>query len=69
MPLKGKSYHRVRLTISKNKKQIFNATIYDKNGSTYSYVVKKFTADIPLNDELFNFKTSDHPKAEIIDMR
>jgi outer membrane lipoprotein-sorting protein len=69
MPLKGKSYHRVRLTISKNKKQILNATIYDKNGTTYSYVVKKFTTDIPLKDDFFTFRTSDHPKAEIIDMR
>ncbi len=69
MPLKGKSFHRVRLTISKKKKQILNATIFDKNGSTYSYVVKKFSADIPVKDDFFTLKTSEHPKAEIIDMR
>ena len=69
MPIKGKNYHRVRLTISVQKKQILNATIYDKNGSTYSYIVKKFTTDLNLKDDLFTFKTSDHPKAEVIDMR
>ncbi len=69
MPKKGESYHRVRLTIIKEKKQVMNAVVYDKSGTTYSYIVKKFSPNIPIKDEVFTFKTSDHPKAEVIDMR
>jgi outer membrane lipoprotein-sorting protein len=69
MPKKGKSFHRVRLTVSVQKKQVMNAAIYDKNGTTYTYSLKKFIPDQPLKDDTFVFKPSDHPKAEVIDMR
>jgi outer membrane lipoprotein carrier protein len=68
-PKKGETYHKVRLTINKDKMQVISAVVFDKNGSTYSYIVKKFLPDAPLSDDLFTFKTSDHPKAEVIDMR
>ena len=68
-PIKGKSFHKVRLAINIQKKQVMSATIYDKNSTTYIYSVKKFLTDTALKDELFTFKSSDHPKAEVIDMR
>lgn len=68
-PIKTKSYHKVRLKIDKNKKQIINSTVYDKNGSTFSYIVKSFITNQTANDSFFSFKASDFPGAEINDMR
>lgn len=69
MPLQGKTYHRVRLTILTEKLQVLSAVVYDKNGTNYSYIVNSFITDEPVADDNFTFKKSDYPKAEIIDMR
>jgi hypothetical protein len=44
-------------------------TIFDKNGSTYTYTVNKFETDLPFTDSMFVFKTGEHPGVEEIDMR
>lgn len=69
VPLKGKSYFKVRIEIDKNSKQIISFSVYDKNGSVYSYTINKFQTNIKLNDAEFVFKASDFPGAEINDMR
>ncbi len=68
-PLKSKSYHKVRLKVDKTKKQIVSSTVYDKNGSTFSYILKTFITNQTVNDSYFTFKASDFPGAEINDMR
>jgi len=68
-PVKSKAYYKVRLKIDKTKKQIVNTTVYDKNGSTFSYIVKTFVTNQTVNDSFFTFKASDFPGAEINDMR
>jgi outer membrane lipoprotein carrier protein len=68
-PLKSKSYHKVRLKIDKTKKQIVSSTVYDKNGSTFSYILKTFITNQTVNDSYFTFKASDFPGVEINDMR
>ncbi len=68
-PIKSKSYHKVRLKIDKTKKQIVSSTIYDKNNTTFSYIVKTFVTNQTANDSFFSFKASDFPGAEINDMR
>jgi len=68
-PLKNKSYHKVRLKIDKNKKQIIQSTVYDKNGSTFSYIVKTFVTNQTVNDSFFTYNAAEFPGAEINDMR
>jgi outer membrane lipoprotein carrier protein len=69
VPLKGKSYFKVRVEIEKNLKQILSFAVYDKNGSVYSYTINKFQPNVKVNDADFIFKASDFPGAEINDMR
>ncbi|MDP4267121.1 MAG: outer membrane lipoprotein carrier protein LolA [Bacteroidota bacterium] len=69
VPLKGKSYYKVRLIIDKNKKQVSSITIYEKKGSAFTYRISKFVPNVPVNDTVFTFKKSDHPKVEEVDMR
>jgi outer membrane lipoprotein-sorting protein len=66
---KGKTFTKVRLTIDKTKKQISKFIIYDRNGSTFSYLVDKFVADQPLADTMFSFNKAEHPGVEVNDMR
>jgi len=66
---KGKSFTKVRLTIDKNKKQISKFVIYDRSGSTFSYIVDKFVADQPIADNVFSFNKAEHPGVEMNDMR
>jgi len=68
-PIEGKSYYKVRLIIDKLNDQLLEISIYDKNGSTYSYVISKFETDIGVNDESFSFKEADYPEVDVIDMR
>jgi outer membrane lipoprotein carrier protein len=66
---KGKSFTKVRLTIDKAKKQISKFVIYDRNNSTFSYVVDKFITDQAIADNLFSFNKAEHPGVEMNDMR
>jgi len=66
---KGKSFTKVQLTIDKAKKQISKFVIYDRNGSTFSYIVDKFVADQAISDNVFTFNKADHPGVEMNDMR
>ena len=66
---KGKTFTKVQLTIDKNKKQVSKFVIYDRNGSTFSYIVDKFVADQAIADNVFTFNKADHPGVEINDMR
>lgn len=68
-PLEGKSYYKVRLIIDKAKSQLLDFTIFDKNGSTYSYIIKKFTPNIEVEASSFLFKESDYPDVDVVDMR
>jgi outer membrane lipoprotein-sorting protein len=66
---KGKTFTKVRLTIDKAKKQISKFVIYDRSGSTFSYIVDKLVADQPIADTVFSFNKAEHPGVEVNDMR
>ncbi|MFZ4740610.1 MAG: LolA family protein [Bacteroidales bacterium] len=69
VPIKGKAFFKVRLMIDKTKLQVLSTEIYNKNGSTYTYKVNKFTPNSKVLDTEFSFKASDFPGVEINDMR
>ncbi len=69
IPIKGKSYYKIRLVINAKNYQIMDFTIFDKSGSTYSYVIHKFTPNVDLKKNLFVFDEKDYPDVEIIDLR
>ncbi|HNW98956.1 MAG TPA: outer membrane lipoprotein carrier protein LolA [Bacteroidales bacterium] len=69
VPIKTKSYYKVRLYIDNTLKQIVSTVIYDKNGSTYSYTVTSFVTNVAMNDSIFIFNKADYPDVEENDMR
>ena len=68
-PMKKKNFDKVKVVVEKSKKVLNSLTIFDKNGSTYTYTVNKFDTNMPLNESMFTFKAADHPGVEVIDMR
>ena len=68
-PVKKKNFNKVKVVVDKTKKVLNSLSIFDKNGSTYTYAVNKFETNMPLNESMFTFKASDHPGVEVIDMR
>lgn len=66
---KGKTFTKVQLTIDKSKKQISKFVIYDRGGSTFSYIVDKFVTDQAIADNVFTFNKAEHPGVEMNDMR
>jgi len=68
-PKEGKSYYKVQVIIDKAKDQLLEITIFDKNGSTYSYIINSFVPNLELADSQFTFNPDEYPDADIVDMR
>jgi outer membrane lipoprotein carrier protein len=68
-PIEGKSFSSVRVILDKVKDQLLEITIFDKNGSTYTYIINKFEPDIPVNDSQFAYSKTEFPGADVVDMR
>ena len=69
IPIEGKSYYKIRLTIAAKNYQILEFTIFDKNGSTFSYIIHKFEPNQQLDSKIFTFNTEEYPDVDVIDMR
>jgi outer membrane lipoprotein-sorting protein len=68
-PNEGKSYYKVRVIVDKAKDQLHELTIFDKNGSTYSYIINSFESNLELPDTDFIFNPEEYPDVDIVDMR
>ena len=68
-PKEGKTYSKVEVVVDKGNKQIVSFTIFDKNGSIYSYTIKDFESNIPLSENMFEFSEEEYPGFYLIDMR
>lgn len=68
-PLKGRNFIKIHVVIDKPEKQILSFTIFDKNGSTYSYIFNKYITNKDIPIAAFTFNEADYPDFEIVDMR
>lgn len=68
-PIQKKNFNKVKVVINRTKKMVESLSIYDKNGSVYSYIVNKMDVNQNFYDTMFTFKPADHPGVEVIDMR
>lgn len=64
-----KSVFKIKLDVDKAKKQIASATIYEKNGNTYTYSVTNFTPNFAVTDASFSFDAKKYPGVEVVDLR
>jgi len=68
-PLKGKTYTKIEVAIEKGMDQIYSFSMFDKNGSTYSYTIKKYNLNKKVGEFEFVFNEANYPNFEIVDMR
>lgn len=68
-PLKGRTYTKIEVAIEKGLDQIYSFSMFDKNGSTYSYTIKKYTLNKKIGEFEFVFNEANYPNFEIVDMR
>ncbi len=68
-PLKGRNFTKIHVIIDQLEKQILSFSIFDKNGSTYSYSIKTYKLNQNLPDTLFTFREESYPNFEVVDMR
>ncbi len=68
-PKEAQSYYKVRLYISKADYMIQNSTIYDKNGTTFTYNITEFTPNVVIHPSRFSFNADKHEGITVIDMR
>lgn len=68
-PEQDKEFFKVRLLIDKIKKQLYSATIFDKNGGRFTYTIKTFTPNVPATESTFTYDSKAHPGIEVVDLR
>ncbi|GAB4319882.1 MAG: hypothetical protein Kow00127_12150 [Bacteroidales bacterium] len=68
-PIEGKSFYKVRLILGQEDDRIHDITIFDKNNSTYSYIMRTFTPNVDFPENTFTFDPKEFPDADVIDMR
>ncbi len=64
-----KPFFKVRLLISKTQTRIYSATIYNKNGSRYTYILSSPATNYTGSDAVFGFNKKNYPGAEVVDLR
>ncbi len=64
-----KPFFKVRLLIDKEKKQIYSALIFDKNGNHYTYTLRSFVPNIQVPENTFSFDPKMHKGIEVVDLR
>lgn len=64
-----KSFHRVEIQINKTKGEIYKVTVFGKDGTDMSYIIKTFTPNIAITDDTFVYSKAKYPKYDVIDLR
>ncbi|WP_033564080.1 LolA family protein [Sphingobacterium sp. SYP-B4668] len=64
-----KNYFKIKLRINKSTKQIYDATIFDKSGSRYTYTIKSLKGNVSFPAGTFAYNKSKYPGLEVVDLR
>ena len=68
-PKEAQSFYKVRVYIAKTDYTIQSSTIFDKNGTTYSYSITEFIPNVRIHSSRFSFSFEKYPDVTVIDMR
>jgi outer membrane lipoprotein-sorting protein len=68
-PKEAQSFYKVRIYIGKTDYTIQSSTIFDKNGTTYSYSIVEFIPNVRVHSSRFTFNFEKYAGITVIDMR
>jgi outer membrane lipoprotein carrier protein len=66
---KDAQYFKVRIEIGTKDRLLRTFTLFDREGSEYTYLITNFKSDVNLSDAYFRFDTSKLTEDQIIDIR
>jgi outer membrane lipoprotein-sorting protein len=66
---KNAPFYKIRLEISQSDKTLGKFTLYDSEGSEFSYTISSFISKANLKEADFIFDKEAHKKVEVIDLR
>lgn len=66
---KDAQFYKIRLEIAQDDKTLRKFTMFDNEGSEYSYTITNFNPNVPLKDSDFEFDLAKHKDVEVIDLR
>ena len=61
-------FHTIKLFVDKNKKQLHAVKFLNKDGSNRTILLKSFSPDTEMADDLFNYEATPHPGIHLEDM-
>lgn len=62
-------FYKIRLEIAQSDKTLGKFTMFDNEGSEFSYTITKFNSKVNLKDSDFSFDEANHKGVEVIDLR
>jgi len=65
----NKSYHTIKLLISKKDHRLLSAQALGKQGDNHTVMLKKYQKKVSVTESTFVFNTSSHPGVEVVDTR
>ncbi len=66
---KEAQFYKIRLQIAQSDKTLGKFTMYDNEGSEFSYTISKFNTKANLTEADFSFDEAKHAGVEVIDLR
>lgn len=64
-----KPFFKIKLLVNKAKSTIYSATVFDKSGSRYTYILNTPATDYKGTDTIFGFNKKNYPGVEVVDLR
>ncbi|MDD2962673.1 MAG: outer membrane lipoprotein carrier protein LolA [Bacteroidales bacterium] len=69
IPNEGKKFFKVRIKLDSRNHQPISFAMYEKGGNVFTYDLNRLDTDVQMKPGMFEFKTSDYPGVEVVDMR
>ena len=68
-PKQSNPFRKIQISVVKFNNELNQIILFDKEGGTLSYMIKKIGINNSLSDATFKFKPEEHKNIEIIDLR
>lgn len=69
IPNEGKKFFKVRIKLDSRNYQPISFAMFEKGGNVFTYDLNRLDTDVQMKPGMFEFKTSDYPGVEVVDMR
>lgn len=69
VPISNRSFFKIKMVINKSINQLYNLSVFDKNGNIYTYTIKKLTPVTGISNTFFVWDKKKFPAVDLQDLR